>query len=358
MTADAVIVGAGIVGAACAYELAKAGLSVAIVEEGEIGGGATSAGMGHLVVLDDSEAVYALSRYSLRLWREVAQDLPPECEYRQCGTVWVAAESSDLKIAKRDRGQLLDANQLRQLEPNLRSGLAGGLFIEDDAAVHPSCAATFLVERSRAAVIRQRAVALEDGRVRLLDGSVVEGGAIINATGTAAAALTPYLPIRSRKGHIVVADPGPKFARHQVAELAYVTSTHAGEGDSVAFNVRQNRTGELLVGSSRQYGVEDPQIEPGVVERMLARAVEFMPGLQKARRLRAWTGFRAGTPDGLPLIGLCPGFTRVYAGTGHEGLGATTSLATARLIGDRILDRSSQLDASPFDPARFGAKRM
>jgi D-hydroxyproline dehydrogenase subunit beta len=359
---EGAVIGGGIVGAACAYELACAGLRVAIVEERGIASGATGAGMGHLVVLDDSEAQFALSSYSLELWRELAHDLPPECDYRQCGTLWVAADEQELRLArdKRDRytsagvkAELLDAHQMADLEPNLRDGLAGVLLVPTDATAHPASVARFLIERSGAQVIVKRVVELRDNELRLGDGSLLRAGAIINATGTGAALLMPGLPIRSRKGHILVADPGPDFARHQIVELGYVKSTQAEEGDSIAFNVRQNRNGELLVGSSRQYGADDPRVEPAIIDRMLGRALEYMPALARARQLRSWTGFRAGTPDGLPVIGRCPGFQNVFVATGHEGLGATTSLATGRLIADQVLARDSAIDAAPFHPARY-----
>lgn len=362
---EALIIGGGIVGAACAYELARAGLSVAIVEEHEIASGATKAGMGHLVVLDDSEAQFALSRYSLELWRELADDLPADCDYWQCGTVWVAANEQELRLAREKvetythggvTAESLDGNQVAELEPNLREGLAGGLLVPSDATAHPASAARFLAKRSGAQVIINRAVEVLDGEVRLSGGSLMTTDAVVIATGTAVC--LPGLPVRPRKGHIVVVDPGTDFARHQVVELGYVKSTHAEEGDSVVFNVRQNRNGELLIGSSRQYGVEDPAIEPAVVDRMLARAFEYMPALARAQQLRSWTGFRAGTPDGLPLIGRCPGYQRVFVATGHEGLGATTSLATGRLIADQIVGRASAIEAAPFNPARFQTQTM
>ncbi len=96
-TFDAVIVGGGIVGAACALTFTRQGMRVAVVESGEIGGGATAAAMGHIVVLDDSPAQLALTRYSQLLWREMAAQLPPDVEYTQRGTLWVAVDDEEMQ---------------------------------------------------------------------------------------------------------------------------------------------------------------------------------------------------------------------------------------------------------------------
>lgn len=363
---DAAVLGGGIVGAACADELASAGLHVAMVEERGIGTGATNAGMGHLVVLDASPAQFGLTRYSLELWRELATELAPECDYWRCGTLWVAADQEEFELARekcaryqRDgvSAELVDERALAELEPNLRNGLSGGLLILSDAAIHPPSVARFLFERSKARLIGRRAVRIERGCVRLDDGSNVAAGLIVNATGTAAAQLTPGLPIRPRKGQILVVDPGPDFARHQVAELGYIKSTHVGERNSIAFNVRQNRNGELLIGASRQYELA-PDVDAAVMEQLFSRTIEYMPGLEGARRLRSWAGFRASTPDGLPMIGRDPSFEDVYIATGHEGLGATTALATARLLAAEILGRRPGIDPAPYNPARFAPQRM
>jgi D-hydroxyproline dehydrogenase subunit beta len=132
---DVVIAGGGIVGAACASEFARAGLSVALVEPNVIGGGATAAGMGHLAVMDDSEAQFALTRYSQLLWKSLAQRLPASAEYLPCGAIWVAADDEEMaEVYRKQRFyneratpvELLDAQALAEAEPNLRHGLAGG----------------------------------------------------------------------------------------------------------------------------------------------------------------------------------------------------------------------------------------
>jgi glycine/D-amino acid oxidase-like deaminating enzyme len=120
----------------------------------------------------------------------------------------------------------------------------------------------------------------------------------------------------------------------------------------VAFNIQPRRTGQLLIGSSRQYGAESGEVESSILTRMLTRAIEYLPALGKVSALRAWTGFRAATPDKLPLIGPSVEDERVFLATGHEGLGITTSLGTAKLLVDQIVKRESVIPVGPYLPAR------
>src|SRR6266700_2198587 len=153
-TYDVVIVGAGIVGTACANECVRQGLRVAIVDGNVTGSGATAAGMGHIVVMDDSEAQFALTRYSQRLWQELSSDLPADVEFEQTGTIWVAADEEEMVEVRRKqdyyskRGvpvNVLDTENLERFEPNLRKGMAGGLLVPDDIVLYPTCAARFLL---------------------------------------------------------------------------------------------------------------------------------------------------------------------------------------------------------------------
>jgi glycine/D-amino acid oxidase-like deaminating enzyme len=364
-TPDVIIIGAGIVGAACALECAQAGLRTTVIESDIIGGGATAAGMGHLVVMDDSEAQFALTRYSVELWRALAKELPPDVEYTNSGTIWVAADEEEIGFlpAKREyyvsrgvRAEILDARALRIAEPHLREGLAGGLLVPDDAVIYPPCAARFLLEKAMAwgaqVEVGRRVAEIQNDAVRLEDGTRLEAGAIVNAAGNAAARLSPRAPIRGRKGHLLITDRYAGFVKHQLVELGYLKSAHSVSGDSVAFNVQPRPTGQLLIGSSRQYGSEERGVDSAILSRMLDRAREFMPELGGLSSLRVWTGFRAATPDKLPLIGRWSDREKLYMAAGHEGLGITTSLGTAKLLMDEILGRQSAIPRAPFSPNR------
>ena len=365
MTGDVVIAGGGIVGAACAAEFVRSGLRVVLVEPDVIGGGATAAGMGHLAVMDDSEAQFALTRYSQLLWKDLAPHLPADAEYLPCGSIWVAADEEEMAEVYRkqqfyeQRGvpvEVLDTCALADAEPNLRTGLAGGLRMSDDAVVYPPCIARFLLMEcsgSGLEILQGRSVSeLGQDGVTLDDGSIVQSGAVVLATGAAASRLVPEINVQPRKGHLLITDRYPGFLRHQLIELGYLKSAHSVDADSVAFNVQPRRTGQVLIGSSRQYGTATAGVETHMMDRMLRRAVEYMPGIANLSAIRAWTGFRAATPDKLPLIGACPGRRNVFLATGHEGLGISTSLATAKLLADILLGRTSAIAREPYLPER------
>lgn len=343
-------------GAACARELVLAGCDVTIVEPGVVGGGATAAGMGHLAVMDDSEAQFALTSYSQALWRELALELGPDAEYLQCGSLWIAADDDEMAEVHRKfayysaRGipvEVLDARQLADAEPSLRPGLAGGLVMSADSVCYPPCAAKYLVAGSTL-VLGRKVVRLEERGVVLDDGSRLSAAVVVVANGVAAKQFFPQLQVAPRKGHLLITDRYPGFVRHQLIELGYLKSAHSTTTDSVAFNAQPRATGQILLGSSRQFGVTDPAVESRIMSRMLARAVEYLPGLAALSGIRTWTGFRAATPDKLPLIGLAPGYRSVYLATGHEGLGISTSMGTAKLIGDMVLGRESTIPREPY----------
>jgi glycine/D-amino acid oxidase-like deaminating enzyme len=126
----------------------------------------------------------------------------------------------------------------------------------------------------------------------------------------------------------------------------------------VAFNIQPRKTGQLLIGSSRQYDVDDAGVDPSILRRMLERAVEYLPGLRKLSSLRTWTGFRAATPDKLPLIGPHGENKRLYLATGHEGLGITTSLGTAKLLVAQIMNRPTTIPVEPYLPARVAQESL
>jgi glycine/D-amino acid oxidase-like deaminating enzyme len=363
---DAIIAGGGIVGAACALACARAGLRVALVERDVLGGGATGAGMGHIVVMDDSEAQFALTRRSQQLWRTLSASLPAGAEFETTGTIWVAADEDELAEAERkhayleQRGvpsQILSAAELAALEPNLRAGLAGGLLVLEDAVVYPPVVALHLARELKALgseVFIGHAIShLGDGEATLDDHSILRAPRLVNAMGADASDCTAGLPVKKRKGHLAITDRYPGFVHRQLVELGYLKSAHSITSDSVAFNVQPRKTGQILIGSSRQYGNDDAAVNQAMLSAMLDRASLYMPAIRSLNVIRVWTGFRAATPDKLPLIGPAPGDPTLWLATGHEGLGITTAMATAELLASAFTGTAPPIAPEPYLPARF-----
>ena len=364
-TSEAIVVGAGIVGVACAEALARDGWRVTILEQSFAASGTTAAGMGHIVVMDDSPEQLALTSYADRLWREIGLDADRRSEVDRCGTLWVAEDETQLAAlpSKRDAyssagiaTEVLDARQLAAAEPHLRPGLPGALRVPGDSVVYPPGATLELLRRAQSAGASLRegieVASVGSRTVRLASGESLHADVIVNAAGARAGQLIPELPIAPRKGHLAITDRSPGLCRHQLVELGYLASAHTMTAESVAFNLQPRRTGQVLIGSSRELVGWDASINRAILARMLERAVEFVPGLSQLSVIRCWTGFRPATPDKLPLIGPWDPLPGVWIAAGHEGLGITTSLATAGLLADLVAGRKTAIDALPFAPVR------
>lgn len=364
-TPDLIVVGAGVVGAACAMYAAQRGLRVLVLDAGLPAGGVTSAGMGHIVVMDDSPAQLELTAYSRGLLAGLEPELPRSAEYQRCGTLWLAAIAAELDEARRKcevyrsqglRAELLDAVALAEAEPSLRPGLAGALLVPDDGVLYQPAFTRWLLQRAvrSGAEVRTgvQVQSLARHGVQSTTGPVA-GGAVLVAAGVDTVRLLPSLPIVPRKGHLAVTARLPGLVHHQLVELGYLRSAHEMSGESVAFNVQPRVTGQVLIGSSRELSGCDLAVNRQLLGRMLERAVSFMPRLAQLDVLRVWTGLRPATPDKLPFIGRCHDRENSWAAAGHEGLGITTALGTGALVAALLAG-----DATPIDPEPYRLDRV
>lgn len=361
---DVVVIGAGMVGTATADLLSRSGCTVTMVESEFAGAGSTGAAMGHLVVMDDSPAQLRLCHLSRQYWDGIARDLSDDIEYDRCGTLWIAATEQELasarsKVALYQREgiavEMLDPDALREAEPSLREGLCGALRVPGDGVCYPPVAARMLQERAirnGVNLVRDSAVSLGQGRVTLRGGRTISCGHVVVAAGAQSAQLIEGLPVVPRKGHLCITDRTQVRVNHQLVELGYLHSAHTMGGASVAFNIQPRRTGQLLVGSSRELVGFDHSINRSLVSRMLRRAAEYVPAAARVRISRTWCGFRPATPDSLPLIGPWPAIDGVWIATGHEGLGITMAPVTAELIAAGITGTTPPIDPAPYSPGR------
>ena len=242
---------------------------MAVIEPSTIGGGTTAAGMGHLVVMDDNPdelhsraTALALASTGFTKWRRICtpriQSVRHHLGRRRSEEMDVAVHKCQILNEHGVNAEVLTADQLYQHEPQLRAGLAGGVLVNDDALVYPPKSAQVLLEQAMnfgAQLIRHRVLSIEEHGVILESGKEIHAREIIVANGMAARDLIPDLPLRYKKGHLLITDRYPNFIHHQLVELGYIKSAHAADGDSVAFNLQPRPTGQVFIGSSRQFDV-------------------------------------------------------------------------------------------------------
>jgi glycine/D-amino acid oxidase-like deaminating enzyme len=374
--ADVIVVGAGIVGAACLYFLALAGVEAVLVDRGSIAGGTSGSGEGNVLVSDKRPGPELdLAKQGVALWRDLAARLD-DFEYDAKGGMIVALDDREL-LQLVERGaqltsggvtaHLIGPAQALALEPHLTADLAGALYVADDAQVQPMYACRALVDAAKAAGARTcwNAPVLEierdaDGAaagVRTPSGRIAAKTVIVACgawTPALCATLGIDLPILPRKGHIVVSEPLPKFVAHKVYEANYGDTVNSSDARlQISSVVEQTCSGTLLLGSSREMCGFDATIDPDIVAAIARRAVRLFPRLAEVNAMRAYVGFRPFVPDHLPLVGelqLAPG---VFVNAGHEGAGIGLGPISAQFLVRHILDRQSAADISAFDPNRF-----
>ncbi|MFP8940696.1 NAD(P)/FAD-dependent oxidoreductase [Streptomyces fenghuangensis] len=376
-TVDAVVIGAGVVGAACAYYATRAGLAVAVVDRGSPAGGTTGAGEGNLLVSDKPPGPELdLAQLSASLWRDLAAQLPEGIEYEAKGGVVVAADDTEWSALRRmAAGQAaagvvareVPADQLPDLEPHLAPGLAGAVHYPQDAQVQPALAASRLLRaaQSAGATLHLREAVTEvlvtpAGRIDGVRTShrELKAPVVVNATGTWSAQIAALagttLPVMPRKGFVLVTEPLPRVVRHKVYAAAYVADV-ASDSASLQTSpvVEGTPAGPVLIGSSRERTGFDRTLSTEALQRMADSAVTLFPVLAQVSVLRAYHGFRPYLPDHLPAIGADPRVPGLHHACGHEGAGIGLAPATGLLLAQALTGEEPSLDLAPFRPDRF-----
>jgi glycine/D-amino acid oxidase-like deaminating enzyme len=377
-TSDVIVVGAGVVGAACAYYAARAGLSVTVIDRGSVAGGTTGAGEGNLLVSDKEPGPELdLALLSTGLWRELAELLPPQIEYEPKGGLVVASGEAGMRALRHFaagqekagvQAEEVPGDRLKDLEPHLAPGLAGGFHYPQDAQVMPALAAAHLL-RAGGGRVRLRLGEEVTGLLTTADGWVrgvrtvagdVHAPYVVNAAGTWGGELARLagveLPVLPRRGFVLVTEPLPRVVRHKVYSADYVADVASGSAAlQTSAVVEGTPAGPVLIGASRERVGFDRTLSTEVLRRLAAQATALFPFLAGVRAMRTYAGFRPYLPDHLPAIGPDPRAPGLLHACGHEGAGIGLAPATGLLIARSLDGGELPLDLGPFRPGRFEA---
>nr|WP_202487990.1 FAD-binding oxidoreductase [Streptomyces sp. SID8354] len=375
-SADVIVVGAGVVGAACAYYAARSGLRVAVLDRGSVAGGTTGAGEGNLLVSDKEPGPeLELARISGELWRKLAQELPPDIEYEPKGGLVVASDEAgmaalrDFASGQRGAGvtaEEVPADRLPDLEPHLAAGLAGGFHYPQDAQVMPALAAAHLLRAGGEQVrlrLGEEVTGLLTGASGEIRGVRTTAGElhapyVVNAAGTWGGEIARLarvaLPVRPRRGFVLVTEPLPRVVRRKVYAADYVADVASGSATlQTSAVVEGTPAGPVLIGASRERVGYDRTLSPEALRRLAAQATALFPVLAGVRAMRTYVGFRPYLPDHLPAIGPDPRVPGLLHACGHEGAGIGLAPATGLAVARSLTGGEPPLDLTPFRPERF-----
>lgn len=374
MLPDVVVIGGGIIGACCAYYLSQEGLKVHLVERGGIASGASGAcqfGIGHI-----NEGIgRKLTVASGQLYAALAEQLPLDIEYNRVGNLYIADSPASMQALERTaqalqntelRCELLDKKDLAELEPHLAPDVAGGLYFPDDATVQPILATWAFVQAAKqlGATIQTFTevtdIELSNGAIAAVHTSAgrIPTRIVVNAAGAWSGAIGKMvgleIPVAPRKGHIVVTEPVPRLINTYWLDASYFEAVaEEEEALAVAMVLGQTRSGNILLGSSRQFVGFDRSTDYRVIGKMVARCLRFLPALKDIHAIRTYAGLRPHTPDLLPIIDEADTVKGFYVATGHEGEGITMGPITGKLISQMITGQELDLPVEELALSRF-----
>jgi glycine/D-amino acid oxidase-like deaminating enzyme len=376
-TPDVVVVGAGIVGAATAYELARRGVAVTLLDRAGVSEGTTGLGEGNALCSDkDAGPELELAVAGMAVLDEHAALVGDAARVRRKGALIVhpdertwraeAARLERLRAAGVD-ARLVDPDELAVLEPRLTGPVLGALFVSTDLQCDPQA-----IGRGLAAAAAEHGADIRTGAeveavepqvgVRLAGGERLEAAAVVLAAGPWSGPLATNaglkLPLEPRKGQLIrlrVPQPNPGFLRRKVVDGSYLLSVGSTDpGRQISTVVETTWDGHVVVGSTRERCGFDPSVDDGLAVAIRDRAARLVPELTDLELAASWVGFRPWLPDHLPAIGHSRAVPGVWVGTGHEGAGVILGPITGRLLAEAITGETPSVDLAPFDPDRFG----
>jgi len=365
-TADAVVVGGGIIGTAATYYLAKAGLRVALVERRGIAGETSSACTDGLLLQTKAPGVkLAMARASIRLYRQLGEELGCDLEFRNEGAMITAATDAELEyvrgLVERLRGdgipvELLGGKAARELQPALRSDLLASTYCSLDCHLNPlrvSAGFAGAAKRLGARVYvgtEVTGIDVQHGRVVgvLTSGGRLETHTVVNAAGVRAPEIARMagqkLTVIPRRGQILVTGAIRPMIRGRIIGARYLMSklgkAARSEENPRAYSsgmlLGQQASGNVLVGATREYAGEDPSTSHDAITDLARQLVQLVPGLADVQIIRAFAGLRPATPDGAPVIERCSEPEGLVVAAGHEGDGICLAPITGKVVAGTV----------------------
>ena len=385
-TANVVVIGGGVAGAAITYFLTRKNVEVILVEKGAIASGTSGRCEGDVLICDKEPGFDSrLAKLSQDLFPQIAQELDYDIGWTQKGSLLAIENEEEMEVAKTFCARLaaeglpvriLDRHEVREVEPHLAEDIVGGMETDGDGSLYPMGLVYGLISdaKKRGAQILTHNAVLDIKRDR--NGSIARvitqqeeiiTPQVVNAAGIWAPFIGKMvgidIPIRPRQGQMLVSERTFPVGPRKVMEFGYMMAKFEGgtytrkvtpemEKFGVALVFEPTEAQNFLIGSSRRFVGEDTSCDVEVLRAMAQRAIRFFPVIKDINFIRSYAGLRPYTPDHLPIISETevPGF---YVAAGHEGDGIGLSLITGKLVTQMICGEPLEINVDPLRLSRF-----
>ncbi|HCH25179.1 MAG TPA: FAD-dependent oxidoreductase [Oceanospirillaceae bacterium] len=369
MNRDVIIIGGGIHGSAIAYNLARAGVAVVVLERDWVGRHASGVNAGGVRLLGRDPAEVAISKLASQLWQQLDEELDAGTGFRCRSLINIAADEEDLhSLAKRQQllnnighthEQIIDQQELRQRLPHVAHHCVGGVVCEGDGYAIP-CQTTAAFRRAAERHGAQFISPVEVQRIRQLGNcwrvetnkTTFEAQRLVNCAGAwadkIASQIGDNVPLTCSAPMLMITNRMPHFAFPVVGAVSRVLS------------FKQFENGTVLIGGGAQgfayRTAKRSTLDYAKMSTGAQNAIEFFPIMQAATINRMWAGLEAYLPDNLPVIGSSPSANNAYHAFGFSAHGFQLAPGVGRVMAELIITGNSEYDLNPFRADRFERK--
>jgi glycine/D-amino acid oxidase-like deaminating enzyme len=377
-TADAVIIGAGVIGASIAYHLARQGIRPLVLEKKDPAAGSSGACDGLVFLQSKKPGLHLkLALESRRRFDGLVETLGKCIEFKNPGGMCLIESEAELAAMRlfvaeqRTSGlevELIDGDEARRREPCLSGKVIAATFSALDSQVNPYALTFAFLRTAKSAGTRilmgenVRGFEVMGGRIRavITENRKIGTPLVINAAGAWAAEVGLLagleIPIKPRRGQIVVTASTALLIRHCLISAQYVAVKFKPElaaTGGMGFSLEQADSGNILIGSTREFVGFDRRTTFDGIRTIASRIAPVIPALTRVPVIRTFGGLRPYTPDGLPILGKVAGLEGFIMAAGHEGDGIALSAITGELIADLIATGRTQFPLEDFHLERF-----
>ncbi|MBT6340341.1 MAG: FAD-binding oxidoreductase [Desulfobacula sp.] len=373
-----IIIGGGIIGTSIAFHLAKQGTQVTLIEAGELASGSSGACDGLVFMQSKKPGVHLrLAMESLKRFEALQKELPTDIEFRKTGGLVVIETETEYqameKYVKEQQAigldvQMLDTISTLKNEPFLSPEIIGSTYSPLDAQVNPinlTLGFAMAARKNHAKImtgVKVKDILVENNQVTGVATTIgkIKADLVVNAAGSMAGLISQmvgiHMPIKPRRGQIVVTHAGKSILKHCLISAKYIAAKHdpalAGKKGQ-GISMEQTDNGNLLLGSTREFAGFNKENTLSGIRGIIKQTATVLPALKNFQVIRTFAGLRPFTPDGLPILGPVKSLDGFIMAAGHEGDGIALSPITGDLMSQMLLGKKPDICLDPFSPDRF-----